>query len=71
MRVPISWLSEYVNIEIQVEDLAHRLTMAGVEVEAVERTGAGWDNIYVGEVIEVRPHPNADRLTIAVVDYGR
>lgn len=70
MRVPISWLRDYVDIKVPLEDLAHRLTMAGIEVEAVERVGARWDEIYVGEVLEVRPHPNADRLTIAEVEYG-
>jgi len=44
--------------------------MAGIEVEAVERIGARWDKIYVGEVLEVRAHPNADRLTIAEVKYA-
>lgn len=70
MRVPLSWLRDYVDIEIPLQELAHRLTMAGIEVEAVERIGARWDKIYVGEVLEVRPHPHADRLTIAEVEYG-
>ncbi|HJX38640.1 MAG TPA: phenylalanine--tRNA ligase subunit beta, partial [Anaerolineae bacterium] len=72
MRVPLSWLREYVEITIPVEELAERLTMAGLEVAAVEEIGTAWDRdkIFVGEILEVRPHPNADRLTIAVVDYG-
>lgn len=70
MRAPLSWLRDYVDIKIPLEELAHRLTMAGIEVEAIERIGARWDKIYVGEVLEVRPHPNADLLTIAEVDYG-
>jgi phenylalanyl-tRNA synthetase beta chain len=72
MRVPLSWLREYVDITIPVQDLAERLTMAGLEVAAIEEVGATWDRdkIFVGEIVEVRPHPNADRLTIAVVDYG-
>jgi len=70
MRVPLSWLRDYVDIKIPLEELAHRLTMAGIEVEAVERIGARWDKIYVGEVLEVHPHPNADRLTIAEVECG-
>ncbi|MCJ7667110.1 MAG: phenylalanine--tRNA ligase subunit beta [Anaerolineae bacterium] len=70
MRVPLGWLKDYVDIKIPLEELAHRLTMAGIEVEAVERIGARWDKMYVGEVLEVRPHPNADRLTIAEVNYG-
>ena len=72
MRVPISWLKDYVEITIPLEELAERMTMAGLEVGAIEHVGAEWDRdkIFVGEILEVRPHPDADRLTIAVVDYG-
>jgi len=69
MKVPVSWLSEYVDIEISLDDLAHRLTMAGNEVESIERTG--WiDNVVVGRVESVRPHPDADRLRLVTVDHG-
>ena len=72
MRVPISWLIEYVDLTLPIEELAERMTLAGLEVGAIERVGAEWDRekILVGEIVEVRPHPNADRLTIAVVEYG-
>ncbi|MBC7260405.1 MAG: phenylalanine--tRNA ligase subunit beta, partial [Chloroflexi bacterium] len=72
MRVPVSWLKEYVDIVLPLPELAERMTLAGLEVAAIEQIGAEWDRdkIVVGEVVEVRPHPNADRLTIAVVDHG-
>ena len=72
MRVPISWLREYVDVVLPIEELADRLTLAGLEVEHIERIGETWDRdkVFVGEVIEVRPHPNADRLVLATVDYG-
>ena len=72
MRVPLSWLREYVDVTMPLEELAERLTFAGLEVNAIERIGEEWDRqtIVVGQVVEVRPHPNADRLTIAVVDHG-
>jgi phenylalanyl-tRNA synthetase beta chain len=72
MRIPISWLKDYVDITIPLEDLAERLTMAGLEVGAIEYFGAEWDRdkVFVGEIVELRPHPDADRLTIAVVEYG-
>lgn len=72
MRVPISWLKEFVDITWPIEELAERLTFAGLEVAAIEKVGDWWDRdkIVVGEIIEVRPHPNADRLTLAVVEYG-
>jgi len=72
MRVPLSWLKEYVEIALPLPELAERMTFAGLEVAAIEQIGAEWDRdkIVVGEIVEVRPHPNADRLTIAVVDHG-
>jgi len=72
MRVPISWLKDYVDITLPNTELAERMTLAGLEVAAIEYVGAEWDRekMFVGEIVEVRPHPNADRLTIAVVEYG-
>ena len=73
MRVPLSWLQEFVELTIPLDDLSHRLIMAGIEVAHVEHIGNTWhrDKIFVGEVVEVRPHPNAERLVLATVDYGR
>ena len=70
MRVPLSWLSEYVDISLPVEELARRLTIAGVEVGEIILTGGDWDGIRVAEVTKVEPHPNADRLTLVTVDLG-
>src|SRR5262245_14445497 len=77
MRVPLSWLKEFVDITILIEELAQRLTMAGLEVETIERFGVEgaelpWDpdKIVIGNILEVRQHPNADRLVLADVDYG-
>ena len=72
MKVPLSWLKDYVDITVPVEELAERLTLAGLEVANIEQVGAEWDRdtIFVGEILEIKPHPNADRLVLAVVDYG-
>ncbi|NPV09364.1 MAG: phenylalanine--tRNA ligase subunit beta [Anaerolineae bacterium] len=72
MRAPLSWLREYVDIDLPVEELAERLTLAGLEVKAIDRIGDWWDRerIVVGRVVRVEPHPNADRLTLPVVEYG-
>ena len=70
MKVPLSWLKEYVEIRVPVEELAHRLTMAGTEVAEVISIG-GWKDCYVGSVVKVERHPNADRLTLCTVDLGR
>ncbi len=72
MRVPLSWLREYVEIRLPTPALAERLTLAGLEVASVEQIGDWWDpeTIVVGEVLAVLPHPNADRLVLVDVDYG-
>jgi len=72
MRIPLSWLRDYVDITLPVEALAERLTLAGMDVESIERIGAEWsrEHIFVGQVVEVKPHPHADRLTLATVEYG-
>jgi len=68
IRVPLSWLREYVDVTIPVDDLAHRLHMAGTEAKGIERKA--WDNIWVGRVAELGKHPDAERLWLATVDYG-
>ena len=72
MKVPLSWLKQYVPISISPRELAYRLTMAGIEVGDVEQIGASWDpeKMLVGLVLKVDPHPNADRLTLPTVDLG-
>jgi len=71
LRVPLSWLSEYVDITLPVEELASKLTIAGAEVGEIIRSGGDWDGIRVARVVEVNPHPNADRLTLPTVEVGK
>lgn len=72
MRVSLKWLADYVDVTLPPKELAHRLTMAGLEVETIEQVGGEWDErlITVGEVVSVDPHPNADRLCLATVELG-
>ncbi|HSJ56132.1 MAG TPA: phenylalanine--tRNA ligase subunit beta, partial [Anaerolineae bacterium] len=72
MKVPIKWLKDYVDITLPLDELIERLTLAGLEVGAVERIGDWWDRakIVVGEVLAVRQHPDADRLVLVDVAYG-
>jgi phenylalanyl-tRNA synthetase beta chain len=72
MKVPIRWLKDYVEIDVRLEELTERLTLAGLEVAAIEQLGDWWDRekIVVGEVVAVKPHPDADRLVLADVAYG-
>ena len=72
MRVPLSWLKDYVPITLAPKDLAHRLTLAGLEVGEIEEKG-GWDRdrVVAGLVTTIEPHPGADRLRLATVDLGQ
>ena len=75
MRVPFSWLKEYVDWQDGVEDLAELLTMSGTEVEGIHWVGAPRDpenlaRFLVGKVISREPHPNADKLSVCTVQVG-
>ncbi len=70
MKVSLKWLQEYVNITLPPADLAHRLTMTGTEVKGTQVIGGNWENIVIGQIIAINPHPNADRLTLATIDLG-
>lgn len=70
MRVSLNWLKEYVSINLPAKELAHQLAMAGTEVGRIETIGGEWENIVIGQISAIMPHPNADRLKLAEVDLG-
>jgi phenylalanyl-tRNA synthetase beta chain len=71
MRVPLHWLREYVDPPLDTHAIADRLTMTGTKVEAIHRHGVGaLENFVVGRVLQAEQHPNADRLSVCVVDIG-
>jgi phenylalanyl-tRNA synthetase beta chain len=75
MRVPVSWLADYVAVEMPLEDLATRLSISAAEVEGIDRRGVpdvdgNLGRFLVGKVVEVAKHPNADRLQLCRVDVG-
>jgi phenylalanyl-tRNA synthetase beta chain len=71
MRVPSSWLRDWVDPPLDLAGLAERLTLAGHEVDAIESYGAGLDDVVVAEVLATRPHPDADTLTLCQVATGK
>jgi phenylalanyl-tRNA synthetase beta chain len=71
MKISLSWLHEYVAWGVSPEELAHKLTMVGLEVESIEYRGKLYDGFVVGEVLECQKHPNADRLTVCKVGIGK
>ena len=70
MRIPLSWLREFVDFDLSPEALAERLTLLGMEVKKLEAWGADWRNVVVGELLSVERHPRADRLSLARVSIG-
>ncbi len=88
MQVPVSWLKTFVDIDVPIELLAEKLTLAGLEVASITYIGVPqgfvegirwpksehlvWDRskLVLGAIREVKPHPNADRLVMAMVDFG-
>lgn len=70
MKFSENWLRTYVNPALDSEQLAHSLTMAGLEVEALESVAPAFDKVVVGEVLALEKHPDADRLNVCRVDVG-
>lgn len=70
MLVSLRWLRDYVDIDLGAKELADRLTMAGLEVDSVQEVGPGFSGVVVAKVLSVRPHPNADKLSLCEVSTG-
>ncbi len=70
MNVTLNWLKTYIDFEFSPNELADRLTMLGIEVEAIKQLGTGLEGVVVGRVNAVGPHPNADKLVLCQVDVG-
>ncbi|MCB1673782.1 MAG: hypothetical protein KDI00_03860, partial [Pseudomonadales bacterium] len=64
MQISENWLREWVNPALSSQQLSHQLTMAGLEVDALQPVAPPFDNVVVGEVVSVEPHPQADRLRV-------
>ena len=73
MKISLNWLKDYIDLPESTEDIAHMLTMSGLEVEGIENVEAikgGLKGIVIGEVLECSKHPNADTLSTTLVDIG-
>jgi len=70
MRVSLNWLKDYVDFNISVEELVEKLNLSGTAVESVQYLGKGLENIKVGQIKKIEPHPNADKLVVCQVDVG-
>jgi len=70
MRVSLNWLKEYVDIDVPAEELAHQMTMLGLEIESIERLGDEIQEVYVGKILAIEPHPDADKIVVCQTDVG-
>jgi phenylalanyl-tRNA synthetase beta chain len=70
MKISEQWLREWADPDVDTQGLAEQLTMAGLEVDGVENCAPGLQGVVVGHVLEKRPHPDADRLSLCMVDVG-
>ncbi len=70
MKFSVNWLREFVELPASVDELAELLTLAGVEIEGIEKRGANFENVVVAQITASSQHPNADRLTVCTVDDG-
>ena len=70
MKFSESWLREWVNPAISSDELAHQITMAGLEVDAVDPVAGEFTGVLIGEVVECGPHPDADKLQVTKINLG-
>ncbi len=70
MKISELWLREWVNTTLNSEELAHLLTMSGLEIDSITPVSAGFSGVVVGKIIHIAPHPQADKLTLCTVDIG-
>lgn len=71
MRIPLSWIKEYIDLELTPEQIGKMLTMAGLEVDGIEIVKPSFDGVVVGQVVQVEKHPDANQLQVASVTDGK
>jgi phenylalanyl-tRNA synthetase beta chain len=71
MRIPYSWLTEWVRVPWNAQELGSRLTMAGLELEAIEPAAPAFSGVLVGEILSAEKHPQADKLRVCRVSMGQ
>ena len=70
MKFSESWLREWVNPALSSDELAHQITMAGLEVDGIDPVAGEFSGVIIGEIIECGPHPDADKLQVTKISLG-
>ena len=71
MKISLNWLKEYCDLPVNPEELADQMTMLGLEIEAIEDAGKEIDKVFVGQILDIQPHPQADKLVVCKTDIGK
>ena len=70
MLLPIKWLKEYVDLDVDTREISDKLTDSGSHVESIESLECDVTNVVVGKILKIEEHPNADKLVITKIDVG-
>ena len=71
MKLPISWLKDYMNTDgIENADYMHKMTMSGSIVEGIENPADEFKNVVTGKILKIEQHPDADKLVVCQVEVG-
>ena len=70
MKAPLSWLQDFVDINVDIETLTRTMIMHGLGIEGIERVYGAYDSIVVGKLLKIMPHENSDHLQICTVTTG-
>jgi phenylalanyl-tRNA synthetase beta chain len=70
MKFTLSWLKDHIETSADLQTIAETLTKIGLEVENIDNPGAKLEDFVIAAVVDARPHPNADRLRVCLVDTG-
>ena len=71
MFVAFSWLKEFVDLDCDLNEFVDKMTMSGTKVETIKKIGDKIDSIITGKILEIKQHPNADKLVVTKVDVGQ
>ncbi|MEK7793834.1 MAG: phenylalanine--tRNA ligase subunit beta [Candidatus Hydrogenedentota bacterium] len=71
MKLSLNWLKDYIDLDVSVAELCERMTMLGLEIENVEHIGAEISGVVIGKILEINPHPDADKLVVCRTDVGQ
>ena len=70
MKISLSWLKRYVDIDVPVQELCDKMVMSGFEVESIEDLSASMSRVVAGRIVKLEKHPDADKLQICQIDVG-